>query len=52
MVALTYQAMGLLPAGRSPNWYDPGRFWSGDELALTGGFRLGDEIAVEIPAGG
>ena len=52
VVALTYQAMGLLPAGRSPNWYDPGRFWSGDELALTGGFRLGDEIAVEIPAGG
>ncbi|CAL9492575.1 hypothetical protein SUDANB95_03248 [Actinosynnema sp. ALI-1.44] len=50
VVAVTYQAMGLLPADRKPNWYDPGRFWSGDELALTRGARLGDEIAVAIPA--
>ena len=50
VVALTYEAMGLLPAGRSPNWYDPGRFWSGDELGLSGGFRLGTEIAVDVPA--
>jgi hypothetical protein len=49
VVAATYQAMGLLPAGRHPNWYDPGRFWSGDELALLAGARLGDEIAVEVP---
>ncbi len=49
VVALTYQAMGLLPARRRPNWYDPGRFWSGDELELTGGARLGQEIAVRIP---
>src|SRR4051812_14495114 len=27
IVAMTYQAMGLLPAERSPSWYDPGRFW-------------------------
>ena len=33
VVALTYEAMGLLPAGRRPDWYDPGRFWSGDDLA-------------------
>jgi hypothetical protein len=51
VVALTYEAMGLLPAGRNPNWYDPGRFWSGDELGLSDGFRLGDEIAVDVPGG-
>jgi hypothetical protein len=50
VVAVTYEAMGLLPAGRRANWYDPGRFWSGDELDLSGGARLGEEIAVEIPA--
>lgn len=49
VVAVTYEAMGLLPAGRRPNWYDPGRFWSGDELALTGGAQLGAEIEVRIP---
>jgi hypothetical protein len=50
VVALTYQAMGLLPERRRPNWYDAGRFWSGDELRLTGEAKLGGEIAVEIPA--
>jgi hypothetical protein len=50
VVAVTYEAMGLLPIGRRANWYDPGRFWSGDELDLSGGARLGEEIAVEIPA--
>lgn len=49
VVAITYQSMGLLPAGRRPNWYDPGRFWSGDELELESGYRLGPEIAVDIP---
>ncbi|MEH1014996.1 hypothetical protein V6U90_18020 [Micromonospora sp. CPCC 206060] len=49
VVAVTYQAMGLLPAGRRPNWYDPGRFWSGDDLDLLAGARLGDEIQVRIP---
>jgi hypothetical protein len=49
VVAVTYEAMGLLPAGRRPNWYDPGRFWSGDELRLESGAKLGEEIAVEIP---
>jgi hypothetical protein len=51
VVAVTYEAMGLLPAGRRPNWYDPGRFWSGDELSLSGGARLGEEIAVRVPVG-
>jgi hypothetical protein len=47
--AVTYQAMGLLPGQHRPNWYDAGRFWSGDDLRLTDGYRLGGEIAVRIP---
>ncbi|WP_229400027.1 hypothetical protein [Micromonospora okii] len=50
VVAVTYEAMGLLPAGRRPNWYDPGRFWSGDDLGLSAGARLGAEIEVRIPS--
>jgi hypothetical protein len=50
VVAVTYESMGLLPGGRRPNWYDPGRFWSGDNLSLSTGFHLGGEIAVDIPA--
>ncbi|MGV9214592.1 hypothetical protein ACTFTM_22250 [Micromonospora sp. RB23] len=49
VVAVTYEAMGLLPAGKRPNWYDPGRFWSGDDLGLAGGARLGTEIEVRVP---
>jgi hypothetical protein len=51
VLAVTYQAMGLLPGGRRPGRYDPGSFWSGDSLGLSGGFRLGREIAVHLPAG-
>ncbi|MFG1863287.1 hypothetical protein [Microbispora bryophytorum] len=51
VVAVTYEAMGLLPAGRRPNWYDPGRFWSGDNLVLGEERRLGGEIAVDVPGG-
>jgi hypothetical protein len=50
VVAVTYEAMGLLPGGRRPNWYDPGRFWSGDDLRLEGGAALGEEIEVQIPS--
>jgi hypothetical protein len=55
VVAVTYEDMGLLPGchdsnWRRPNWYDPGRFWSGDGLALREGYRLGGEIAVTLPA--
>ena len=46
LVAVTYQAMGLLAAERPQNWYDPGRFWSGDRLELRLGASLGNEIAV------
>jgi hypothetical protein len=51
VVAVTYEAMGLLPAGHRPSWYDPGRFWSGDDLRLHGGAALADEIAVRVPGG-
>ncbi len=50
VVAVTYEAMGLLPQGRLPHWYDPGRFWSGDRLGLDGGAQLGGEIRVDMPA--
>ena len=49
VVAVTYEEMGLLPPGRRPNWYDPGRFWSGDDLRLAGSAGLGAEIEVAIP---
>ena len=51
LLAATYQDMGLLPGGRPPGWYDPGRFWSGDHLGLSAGYRLGGEIPVHIPPG-
>jgi hypothetical protein len=50
VLAVTYQAMGLLPVGRQPGRYDPGSFWSGDHLGLSNGFRLGGEIGVQLPA--
>jgi hypothetical protein len=50
VLATTYQAMGLLASSHRPNWYDAGRFWSGDDLGLEAGFGLGGEIAVVVPA--
>ncbi|WP_089955537.1 hypothetical protein [Lentzea xinjiangensis] len=47
VVAVTYEEMGLLPR-RRPNWYDPGRFWSGDDLDLLGGAKLGREIEIVV----
>src|SRR6266576_2192883 len=32
VLAITYQAMGLLPGKHDPSWFDAGRFWSGDNL--------------------
>ncbi len=46
VVAATYAAMGLLDGRRPTNYYDPGRFWSGDDLELERGARLGEEISV------
>ena len=46
---LTFVEMGLLPDDHRPSWYDPGRFWSGDDLDLAPGFALGGEIEVVVP---
>jgi hypothetical protein len=46
LVATTYQQMGLLPKARPASWYDPGRFWSGDQLGLVPPFDLAPEVAV------
>lgn len=51
VVALTYAQMGLLDQVHAPNWYDPGSFWSGDDLDLRLGARLGEEIQVDLPDG-
>ena len=51
LVAITLERMGLLGAERPPNWYDPGRFWSGDRLTLLNGVTLGPEVAVEVAPG-
>ncbi len=50
VVAVTYEAMGLLSPDRSPTWYDPGRFWSGDSLDLAPGWSLSGEIPVRVDA--
>jgi hypothetical protein len=46
VVAITYEAMGLLPSRRRPSWYDPGKFWSGDALRLDSGYQLGGELTI------
>lgn len=49
LVAVTFERMGLLEARRPANWYDPGRFWSGDRLELIGA-SLGPEIEItDVP---
>ena len=45
-VAITYEEMGLLSTEKHFSWFDPGKFWSGDQLPLAPGYRLGDEIEV------
>lgn len=49
VVATTYESMGLLAGHKKANWFDPGKFWSGDRLPLADGVTLGDEIAVDVP---
>lgn len=48
VVAATYAAMGLLDGRVPANYYDPGMFWSGDDLRLQRGARLGEEIRVLV----
>ena len=49
VVASTYARMGLLAEERPENWYDPGSFWSGDNLELTPDWELRPEIRVTVP---
>lgn len=44
-----FDRLGFKPPRRRFNWYDPGRFWSGDHLPLSDGVELGREIAVLLP---
>lgn len=46
VVAATLQEMGVLHDHVPTNWYDPGRFWSGDDLPLRPGWSYGDEVEV------
>jgi hypothetical protein len=46
LLAITFRRMGLLDGRKPANWYDPGKFWSGDQLALADGATLGGELAV------
>ena len=48
VVAVTLEEMGILPVDRGANWYDPGRFWSGDGLELLPPYTLGREIAIQL----
>ena len=43
-----YEEMGLLTTEKHTSWFDPGKFWSGDLLPLTQGYKLTDEIAVVL----
>jgi hypothetical protein len=49
IIAITYEAMGLLTPRRRTSGFDPGRFWSGDNLELLDDASLGREIAVHVP---
>jgi hypothetical protein len=49
LVAITYERMGLLGTDRPPNWYDPGRFWSGDRLELVGASLGAETLVDEVP---
>ncbi len=47
-VAITFEEMGLLTTEKHYNWFDPGKFWSGDTLPLTERYQLGNEISVVL----
>jgi hypothetical protein len=46
VVALTLEEMGIVEPDTPTSWYDPGRFWSGDNLALRPGWSYGVEVEV------
>lgn len=47
-VAITYEEMGLLVTEKRENYFDPGSFWSGDDLPLSPGYELGQEISIIV----
>jgi hypothetical protein len=49
VLARTYQSMGVLGTDRPSAFFDPGSFWSGDDLRLEPGWSLGPEISVQQP---
>ena len=51
VVAVTLEEMGVLRDDSPTNWYDPGRFWSGDTLSLRPGWAYGVEVGVEVARG-
>lgn len=48
LIAITYRRMGLLGRDRPANWFDPGRFWSGDRLELVDDATLHPEREVRL----
>ncbi|ANW68027.1 guanylate cyclase [Mycobacterium sp. djl-10] len=48
-VAITYEEMGLINTEKRENFFDPGSFWSGDQLPLAPGCELSKEISVLRP---
>lgn len=46
IVGRTLTEMGILKADVPPEWYDPGRFWSGDSLPMREPWAYGTEIEV------
>ncbi len=48
VVGITYRDMRILDTTKDANWFDPGRFWSGDRLPLHPPYSLGEEVAVHL----
>jgi hypothetical protein len=46
VVALTLEEMGIVEPDAPTSWYDPGRFWSGDNLPLRPDWSYGVEVEV------
>ncbi|MDP4142871.1 MAG: hypothetical protein Q8936_00105 [Bacillota bacterium] len=48
LVAESYIQMGLLPAGRSSESYDPKDFSASGKITLENGAKLGEEISIDV----
>lgn len=47
IVGTTLTEMGVLSDEVPPQWYDPGRFWSGDSLPMRPPWSYGPEVEVD-----